>query len=248
MYLTEHKDYSQLKVLLPLSGGINSAAVLCELADAPTEFDPLELHLFYSHLSEHSEDTFKFVADLIRFARKRFSNVFVRIIRGSVLKFFEAENFIPHPTKSPCAQHLKIEPMEQYSNEHDIDVDLIGWVREEFKRRYERAQKYNPDVPMLIQIKSQKQYPIKEIQNEQCFEIVRAKIGWYPAVYDIRDEKGNRVFTHNNCFPCKSMTEKQHRDTATHFPKKHDKAMQLSQRLGLKWGRTGENICRVCEF
>ena len=246
MYLNSHKNYSGLKVLIPLSGGINSAAVLCELADAPPEFDPLELHLFYVHFKEHSPDTFAFVADLIRFARKRFQNVFVKITRESVLKYLEAEKFIPHPSKSPCSEHLKINPLDNYADQNDIDLDLIGWVKEEYKRRHARAQKYEP-AQMLFQIHAKKEYPIKQIENEQCFEIVKAKIGWYPAIYDIK-ENGKRVFAHNNCLPCKNMDLVNFQKLEIYYPEYHQNAMNLSDKLGRAWGRKGQNICRACEF
>jgi len=247
MYLTEHKDYSKLKVLIPLSGGINSAAVLCELADAPIEYDPLELHLFYAHLREHSKDTPRFVTDLMRFARKRFKNVFCRITRASVLEYFRRERFIPHPSKSPCSDHLKIQPLDRYCNENDIDLDLIGWAKEEFKRRHARAQKYEP-APALFQLYAKKEYPLKEIQNEACFEIVKAKIGWYPKIYDIRDSKGKRVFAHNNCLPCKNMGAKEFANVETYYPAKYEAAMDLSDELKRPWGRSTDNVCRSCEF
>jgi hypothetical protein len=52
---TRTVDYSGLKMLLPLSGGINSAACLCWLGEAVApERWPSELHLHYSHFTEHS--------------------------------------------------------------------------------------------------------------------------------------------------------------------------------------------------
>jgi hypothetical protein len=247
MYLTEHKDYSGLNVLIPLSGGINSAAVLCELSDAPREYDPAELHLVYVHLREHSPDTFQFVADLIRFARKRFQNVFVRIKRESFLEFCRKEKFIPHPSVSPCSEHLKMDFLDSYQNQNNIDLDLIGYVREEYKRRYAKAQKHAPDRAMLFQIHARKEYPIKTIENEQCFEIVKAKIGWYPAIYDIT-ENGKRIFMHNNCLPCKNMTEAQFDMVGKYYPGFHREAMQVSVELKRPWGRKTENICKACEF
>ena len=40
------------KILVGLSGGINSAAVLCHLKESGIM--PSELHLFYVHFKEHS--------------------------------------------------------------------------------------------------------------------------------------------------------------------------------------------------
>jgi tRNA(Ile)-lysidine synthase TilS/MesJ len=50
---TNYIDYSNQKVLIGLSGGINSMAVLCCLALYPDELKPKELHLFYAHFDEH---------------------------------------------------------------------------------------------------------------------------------------------------------------------------------------------------
>lgn len=66
------------KVLIGISAGINSAAILCHLKESG--IIPSELHLFYAHFIEHSPDSFQFVADLVRFARKHFPNVFFRYV------------------------------------------------------------------------------------------------------------------------------------------------------------------------
>lgn len=247
LYLPEPVDYSSLRVAISLSGGINSAAVLCELGNHPVEYAPMELHLVYIHLREHSKDTFRFVADCMRWARKRFPNVLTRIYRHSVIDFFREKKFIPHPTLSPCTQELKISHLDTYDNDHFIDVKLIGWVREEFKRRMARASKYSNDN-LLFQITSDKRYPIKHLENEWCFEIVREKIGWYPAIYDIRDADGNRVFNHNNCLPCKNMDAKGMANVKRYFPDEHQDAMELSRKLNRHWGRKSDNICHSCEF
>ena len=100
------------KYMIGLSGGINSMAVLCWLIEQPDK--PKEIHLYYAHFAEHSPDTFQFVADGIRYARKHFDKVTVRITSNSVLRFFEEQKMIPHPKVSPCSRKLKIEPMELY--------------------------------------------------------------------------------------------------------------------------------------
>lgn len=44
----EHPDYSDKNVLIGLSGGINSMAVLCWIAKIPEELKPKKLFLFYA--------------------------------------------------------------------------------------------------------------------------------------------------------------------------------------------------------
>ncbi len=163
------KDYSDARVLIPLSGGINSAAVLCFLAKyQPKEMMPKELHLFYIHFAEHSPDTFKFVKDLIRYARREFENVKVKITRTSVLRYFEKEGFIPHPTVSPCSRKLKIIPFQTYKTENEIDTELIGFVSEDFRRFKRKESKVKDSISA---------YPILEMTNANCFEIVKEQIG-----------------------------------------------------------------------
>jgi len=72
------------KIMIGLSGCINSMAVLCWLVE--TGIKPSELHIYYAHFKEHSPDTFKFVADGIRFARKNFANVKVKITKQMIQK------------------------------------------------------------------------------------------------------------------------------------------------------------------
>ena len=54
-------DFHGKKVLIGLSGGINSMALLCWLGELPKELHPAELHLFYADFKEHSPDTLQFV-------------------------------------------------------------------------------------------------------------------------------------------------------------------------------------------
>jgi 3'-phosphoadenosine 5'-phosphosulfate sulfotransferase (PAPS reductase)/FAD synthetase len=238
---TESVDYSALKVLLPLSGDINSAALLCWLAEEiPADKHPLELHLYYSHFTEHSPDTFKFVADLIRYARKRFKSVFVRITRNSVNKYFRANKMIPHPSISPCSSRLKYYPSEKYFKENDLDIDLIGFVKTDIKR-----------FKNMTRRSQTAQFPILEWSKQDCLDYVKKIIGWYPAIYDLKDENGKDLFSHNNCLPCKNMHPKQLALVAKYFPK-HAAIAEETARLipGAYWGR--EDVpdifkCDVCE-
>lgn len=235
------KDYSAAKVLIPLSGGINSAAVLCFLAKyQPKEKRPKELHLFYIHFAEHSPDTFKFVKDLIRYARREFENVKVKITRTSVLRYFARAGFIPHPTVSPCSSKLKIIPFQTYKTENEIDFELIGFVAEDF-RRFKRKESKTKD--------SISEYPILEMSNANCFQIVKEQIGWYPAIYDIK-ENGKQMFAHNNCLPCKNMSGYPLERVAKYFPKYAMRAKQTAEQIGAYWGRDATAdvfTCDVCE-
>lgn len=223
------QDFSDKSVMIPLSGGINSAAVLCFIGEYhPDNLKPRELHLFYSHFREHSPDTFKFVKDCIRYARRRFSCIKVRITRHSVVDFFEQEKMIPHPTISPCSIKLKIKPREAYTKENAIDFEMVGFVRSEM-RRYRRQKSYGSQKTL---------YPILRMTDVDCFSLVKRIIGWYPAIYDIR-ENGKQVFTHNNCLPCKNMSAKQLASVGKYFPAYAKRAIDLQRRLPVVgyWGR-----------
>ncbi len=250
-------NLSNKRVLLSLSGGINSAAVLCYLASEwyPKEHTPEQIWIVYCHLREHSPDTFRFVKDQIRYARKKFPQVHVRIYRNSVIKFFREEGFLPHPALSPCSDHLKREIIARYSKEQAIDIDLIGYVREE-KRRIVRQKSMAKPTDTL------KSYPISHLSNEECFDLVDREIGWHPAIYDHRIN-GKRVFRHNNCLPCKNMEGYLLPDgTATeefalvkhYYPEYFDKAQKLSAELDSYWGRSfpgaelEDGWCKFCEF
>lgn len=235
-------DYSSFKVMLPLSGGINSAAALVFMAENhPDALKPAELHLYYSHFREHSPDTFKFVADCVRYARRKFVAVRFCMTRNSVNDFFLREKMIPHPMLSPCSRVLKIEPHERYADVHGIDAVLIGFVRSEM-RRMKRAEARADKRATL--------YPIIDLTDENCFTLVKRYIGWYPAIYDIK-EKGKRVFAHNNCLPCKNMTARQLRDVGTYFPEYARRAQETADAIpGAYWGRDDVPDvfkCDVCE-
>jgi hypothetical protein len=83
----------------------------------------------------------------------------------------------------------------------------------------------------------EKAYPIGEFSDEWCFAIVRQHIGWYPAIYALKDGKGKRLFNHNNCLPCKNGDVKHLKNVKAHFPEKHERAMETSRKIGAYWGR-----------
>ncbi len=229
-------DFINEKVLIGLSGGINSMALLCDFKKSGVM--PSELHLFYAHFNEHSPDTFNFVADGIRYARRHFKNVKVKVIRNSILRFFSEQNMIPHPSVSPCSKRLKIDPINIYAFENEIRHDLVGYVRHELKRRSGgQKKKMQADLFSL-----KKHYPIGEFTDDWCFEIVKQEIGWYPAIYDILDENGKRVFKHNNCLPCKNMYPHEYEAVKIHFPSYYSKALQLGVDLRRHWGRTPDDF------
>ena len=86
-------------------------------------------------------------------------------------------------------------------------------------------------------------------------------IGWHPAIYDIKDENGKRVFKHNNCLPCKNMTTKDLENVKTHFPIYWDEAMKTANTLNSFYGRNKQDFysnfgrdlgqdstCEYCKF
>lgn len=240
--LNNEENFSDRKVLIGLSGGINSMALLCHLANHASYNRPKELHLFYAHFEEHSPDTLGFVLAGVEYAKKIFDNVVYTQTNNSVLQFFREQKMIPHPIIAPCTRLLKILPMAEYMVKNNIDVDLVGYVKEE-ARRIANMHKKNPNTI------NTKAFPIKGMTNEWCFEIVKKEIGWYPKIYDLRDNKGKRVFTHNNCLPCKNMQTKDFEKVKTHFPEYYAKAMELSQELKKHWGRDkDEGIKMYLEF
>lgn len=235
-------NLSGKKVLIGLSGGINSMAVLCWLGELPKSNHPKELHLFYADFKEHSDDTIQFVLDGVFWAKRKFEKVIYKQTENSVNEFFESKGFIPHPTNSVCSYELKIKPMLRYCYEHQIDIDLIGFVSKEIKR-YKRLAKYEVNDLFF-----KKEFPILNKDDEWCFQIVKRHIGWYPKIYDIK-ENGKRVFNHNNCLPCKNMTPRQFNATAKYYPDKIEQAFIVQQQTGSYWGRSKCDIgCVACEF
>ncbi len=235
-------DFSTKRVMIPTSGGINSAAVICFLGEHfPAEYHPRRLFLYYSHLIEHSPDTSKFVKALVQYAKGRFEKVKFAFNYASANQFFIEQKMIPHPSISPCSRELKMRHLDAFYRANDCDVRLGGYIRTEM-RRYVRAQKYND---------STFEYPILEFSEDDCFEIVKATIGWYPAIYDIRwatehlalglckeKQLGKRVFLHNNCLPCKNMTAQQLKAVGHFYPEYAERAEETARQIpGAYWGR-----------
>lgn len=255
MQLDFNNDLSGKKVLIGLSGGINSAGLLCYLAsEFLPQFKPQEIHLLAIQLKEHSPDTFKFMKDCIRYAAGKFPCVRWSVRWGSVIKFFEEKNMIPHPMLSPCSEELKIIPINQYIAKHKIDLDLIGYVRSE-KNRINRQIK-NIKKRNGVQNKA---HPIAHLSDEDCFYLVDREIGWHPAIYDIKDENDERVFSHNNCLPCKNFdgvltpdgcANGEYLNVKLYYPEYFNQAAELSCKIGSYWGRKSDfdGYCRFCEF
>ena len=232
-------DYSGKKVLIGLSGGINSMAVLCWLAQYPEEFKPAELHLFYAHFIEHSPDTEEFVLAGVEYAKKHFQTVVYEQTNNSVIEFFREKKMIPHPTIAPCTKILKIIPMAEYAQRTGCEVDLVGYVKGERRRVHNMALKTKSEsIHDVMANGLSKQFPIADKENEWCFEVAKRELGWYPAIYDLKDKKGNRLFTHNNCLPCKNMQMKDFEKVKTHYPEHWDRAMELAEELEKHWGRS----------
>jgi len=235
-------DFSGKKVMIGLSGGINSMAVLCWLGERSEAHRPDELHLFYADFKEHSPDTIQFVLDGLFWARERFKKVEYTQTDNSVMDFFEENNLIPHPTNSACSRILKIEPMLKYAYKNDIQIDLIGYVAREVSRAKRALKAAQNDMFF------KKDFPILGKDDEWCFEIVDRCIGWHPAIYDIK-ENGKRVFTHNNCLPCKNMTVKQLQFVAKYYPAYYARALEVEQNTGSYFGRSKcDTGCAVCDF
>lgn len=240
----EYKDYSSQKVMIGLSGGINSMAVLCWIKTYPPQYFPKEMHIFYAHFEEHSPDTMDFVLDGINYAKKHFPNVKATITQNSVLGFFEEQKMIPHPMFSPCTRMLKIEPMMRYMVENRITIDLVGYIRNERRRIVNMAEKSESElIENIVNIKGiEKHFPISDQTDNWCFEIVKREIGWYPKIYDIKDRKGKRVFHHNNCLPCKNMNPKDLKLVKKHYPEYFNNSMKTSAKLKAHWGRNKEEF------
>jgi hypothetical protein len=139
---------------------------------------------------------------------------------------------------SPCSKWLKIIPMQTYAFKNQIKYDLIGYVKHELKRRGERQQsKIQPTFFDAI-----KTYPIGQYTDEWCFEIVDKWIGWHPRIYDILDKKGKRIFKHNNCLPCKNMTNDDIQSVKEYYPEYYFQAIQLSKELKKYWVRSDDDF------
>jgi hypothetical protein len=158
------------------------------------------------------------------------------------MRFFKETGFIPHPTNGKCSIELKIEPMRKYCYANNIQLDLIGYVSKEVSR-FKKAIKKAP-----VDLFFKKDFPIIGYDDDWCFEIVKKHIGWYPAIYDIK-EHGKRVFTHNNCLPCKNMTRKQLQAVKKYYPEKYKIALEVEKITGSYFGRSKSDLgCAVCNF
>ena len=240
----EYQDFSNQTVMIGLSGGINSMAILCFLACFyPKEYLPEVLHLFYAHFEEHSDDTYGFVKAGFKYAEDNFSEVITATSWNSVNTFFGQQKMIPHPTNSMCSTQLKREPMHKYLVDNSIDLDLVGYVRNE-KFRVDRQQGYDNKES------KSKTYPITTMTDDDCISICEKEIGWIPDIYKIR-ENGKRVFKHNNCLPCKNMHDYEMKKVKQYFPDKYKRALQTAKDLGQHWGRGAEIdelICPTCDW
>lgn len=263
-FFVEQTDYSGKPILIGLSGGINSMAVLCWLAAYPEELKPKVLHLFYAHFEEHSPDTLDFVLSGVEFAKTKFESVVYTQTNNSIIQFFDEQKMIPHPMAAPCTRLLKIEPMLAYMVANKITIDLVGYVRTEKRRIYNMASRSESKAinGNVVNIKGiDKHFPISDKDNEWCFSIVKRDIGWYPKIYDIK-KNGKRVFHHNNCLPCKNMNIKDFALVKKHYPEYWERAHELSEKLSLYWGRSEKDFyttfgrknqpdgqtCSVCAF
>lgn len=240
-------DLSREAPVIGLSGGLNSAALLCYLAsEHPAEKRPRRLLLYYAHLAEHSPDTFPFVKACVRYARERFGREAVTfgMHRDSMNDWIRRERMIPHPTVSPCTFDLKIERMEAWAEAHGATVDLVGYVRHE-RRRIERQRE------RLGEAAGGKAYPIAHLTDADCLALVDREIGWHPAIYDLRREDGRPAFRNNNCLPCKNMHARQLKLVQVHFPDYWQRATAAADDVGSYWGRAEEyagDPCAVCAF
>jgi hypothetical protein len=253
-------DLNDKVVGCPQSAGINSAAALCRLIEAGIK--PKELHIFYAHFTEHSPGSLEFVEALIELAKNNFPVVKSKITYNSVLEFFEREKMIPHPIASPCSRKLKIIPVTEYNVENRIEIDLIGYIRTEQKRIVNQEKRGGNDMFLS------NGYPVADLDEEQCFTIVKKWLGWYPAIYDLRWNNAGfvlyvnanlhrftediqrkllkkigtdkRVFKHNNCLPCKNMNIDDMLAVEYFYPEYMKAANELSDRLNAYWGRSAD--------
>lgn len=125
--------------------------------------------------------------------------------------------------------------MAEYAKENGCDIDLVGYVKEE-KRRIKNMLIKNPDA------KNTKAFPIADKENEWCFQIVKNEIGFYPAIYDLKDKHNKRVFNHNNCLPCKNWNKGNFASGNKYYPEKMKLAIELEKDLQKHWGREEGDI------
>ncbi len=269
-------NYSDGRNMIGISGGINSAAALIYLSEF-VEDKPDEIYLYYAHLKEHSPDTEKFVLELVEYAKKHFKNVVFESSINSMLEYCENDfHGIPQPKITPCTKFLKLIHMNKFMAKHNIDRDIVGYVRHEFRRiqrQIDRGVK-------------KKDYLIRHLSDEDCFSIVEKYFGWYPAIYNIKwtdkkigeslekwghelhptqrktiqkyhsqgfnnMRKSYRVFKHNNCLICKNMHQWEIFMIRIFYPDYYNRAMTTAKKLNSYWGRSDEFInensdCAIC--
>lgn len=180
-------NYAGQKVLLGLSGGINSAALLCWMAEAPEDEKPAELHLLSHQFAEHPDDTAPFIEACRVYARAHFPCVVVEETENSALAFFEDINMIPHPKLSPCTRLLKVVPSMAYMARHGIIHNLVGYVQSE-KKRTTNMKKKGVVSQFGVTLKDgiEAAFLISQFTDRWCMYMVDAHIGWHPAIYDHR--------------------------------------------------------------
>lgn len=223
--------------------------------------------MYYAHFDEHSSDTIDFVDAIFKYCKKSFEfPVFTKKADNSILGFYRKIGSIVPPMSAACTKILKIFPIAKYMESHEIDYDLIGYVRGE-ENRVKRQIKRGA---------IKKLHPITHITDKDCFDLVRSEIGWYPSIYDItwRDKRiieaiesgaldwladnqmkilkkyssrgygytkrNIRVFKHNNCLPCKNMHAWELATVQIFFPKYFNDAMKTAEELDKYFGRLGE--------
>lgn len=254
-------DYRNTKVMIGLSAGINSATVLAWLANY--DYKPKVVYLFAANIKEHSPDSLDFVLACVEYAKKHFDSVIYEQVDSSVLEYFKGIKMIPHPTIAPCTRMLKILPAIEFANKHNCTVDLVGYVKSEM-RRVKNMQSKGADNLFIS-----KQFPILDLTNDDCFEVVKKEIGWYPKIYDLRwNYKGfvdfvkanlhrfnediqkkllkkidtdKRVFSHNNCLPCKNMQIEDYLCVEYFYPDYFKNANDLANELQKHWGRSADD-------
>lgn len=124
--------------------------------------------------------------------------------------------------------------------DRNLDIELIGYINTDLRRFRTLSAK-----------ESHVRFPVLEWSKQDCLDYVKKTIGWYPAIYDIKDESGKDVFSHNNCLPCKNMHPKQLQNVARYFPEYAERAKETADKIpGAYWGREDVPdvfMCDVCE-
>lgn len=184
-------------ILIGTSAGINSAAVLIDtIQKIKSGVLPRSLHLVYIHINQHSPDSEPFVNALVAYAKHHFPETVYFKYHYDILDFFEEQKMIPHPKANVCSRIIKTENIEKYKEQHEIDIDLIGYVKQEKQRikglvskiTGEDKNKIDADYYIEHGVKRGNEtiiFPIAKWTDEECFDIVEKAIGWYPSIYNI---------------------------------------------------------------